>query len=494
MFALGIEFLMRRAIITRIDQREEPEWPPHPDRVFMALVAAFGEWGLQEPDPEVYVRALHWLEGIGPPALRVKDWKSPAKRAAYTSYVPVNDDGSPLGKKGPFGPMGSMPIGRNRQPRAFPTVLPTDPSFHLVWGEVELPMEIRPALEQLCSNVTYLGHSATPVRMWIDSDPGEPTLYPNSPRPALSLRVPNKGRTSYLRARFDAGSRPQPSQWEGYGPRLESVEELVTDGPFDPGLFVLRQIGGRKVALESCGMLAEAIRHELMKRSGLNPPEWLSGHAADGSPSKQPRPGYLPLGFVGHEHADGHLLGIAIAVPTDFQHVDELFRLLGHHDGNNDQAIEAGVPFLSLTVRNPHLENRVIGQVDLELDERPEERRQVALKTFSWTMPARTWVTVTPIMLPQFPRRALLAEDVIMQACRDSGFPAPRAVRVGFAPMLQGVPHSRSFHVKRRTGRPPRPLIHAEIEFPHPVRGPVAIGAGRYAGYGVCRPALEDMK
>ena len=45
MFALGIELLMRRAIITRWGDREEPEWPPHPDRVFMAMVAAWGEAG-----------------------------------------------------------------------------------------------------------------------------------------------------------------------------------------------------------------------------------------------------------------------------------------------------------------------------------------------------------------------------------------------------------------------------------------------------------------
>ena len=60
MFALGIEFLMRRAIITRIDNREEPEWPPHPDRVFMALVAAWGESG-EDPDHRT---ALEWLETL----------------------------------------------------------------------------------------------------------------------------------------------------------------------------------------------------------------------------------------------------------------------------------------------------------------------------------------------------------------------------------------------------------------------------------------------
>ena len=57
MFALGIELLMRRAIITKFNDREEPEWPPHPDRVFMALVSAWGESGEDLAQRE----ALEWL-------------------------------------------------------------------------------------------------------------------------------------------------------------------------------------------------------------------------------------------------------------------------------------------------------------------------------------------------------------------------------------------------------------------------------------------------
>lgn len=497
MFALGVEFLMRRAIMTRIDNREEAEWPPHPDRVFMALVAAFGEWGLQEPDPELYANALKWLEGIGAPALRLPETAS--KRTSFTSYVPVNDDSSPASKKGPYGAMGSMPIGRNRQPRSFPAVVPGEPTFHLIWDAAEVPAEVRPALEQLCRNVTYLGHSATPVRVWIDANPGSPTLFPNAPRPTHRLRVSGKGRTEYLRGRHAVGLRPQPSLWEGYGPpRKEPDVGVAPEQPFDPGLFVFRELpGNRRYVMESCGIIADAIRVELVRRCGPNvqdAPEWLSGHAPDGSPSKQSRPAYVPLGFVGHEHADGHLLGVAIAVPSDFAHTEELFRLLGHHDGNNSQAIEAGVPYLSVTVRNPQLENREIGKLELELDERPEGRRQFALKSFTWTEPARVWTTVTPVMLPQFPRRELTPEEVITQACVDAGYPMPLAVRVSAAPLLRGVPHARAFHVKPRHGRPPRPLTHATIEFEQKVRGPVLIGAGRYAGYGVCRPNQEEQQ
>src|SRR5436190_1286934 len=116
MFAIGIELLMRRAIITSWDKREEPEWPPHPDRVFMALVAAWGEAGEDAKQRE----ALEWLETLTPPALAVD--LEPSQRTSFTSYVPVNDDSSPMGKKGPFGAMGSTPVGRNRQPRQFPAV------------------------------------------------------------------------------------------------------------------------------------------------------------------------------------------------------------------------------------------------------------------------------------------------------------------------------------------------------------------------------------
>ena len=97
------------------------------------------------------------------------------------------------------------------------------------------------------------------------------------------------------------------------------------------------------------------------------------------------------------------------------------------------------------------------------------------------------------MILPHFPRRDLSREEVVAQACVDAGYPAPVAVRVSFAPLVRGVPHARDFHVKPRTnGQPPRPLIHAQVEFPTEVRGPVLIGAGRFAGYGTCRPDWED--
>jgi CRISPR-associated protein Csb2 len=377
----------------------------------------------------------------------------------------------------------------------------------------------------------------------VEAAPPEPNLVPDSRAPRHQLRVPSAGRLAYLVGRFNrekidtyasleneiellttqaSGAkgttktqlkkrldeakeafakqfpngapqtlRPQPGAWAGYAPPSAPAPTDVIDGPFDPVPFVFRELpGNRRYALESCGLVADAIRRTLMSRAAPNPPEWLSGHQPDGAPSTAPRPAYLPLGFVGHEHADGHLLGVGIAVPQNFEHVAELFALLGKHD---NPELEPGAPFLSVSVTNPHFGNREIGKFDLELDERPEGRRQQALKVFTWCRPSHLWATVTPVVLPQFPRRGLTAEEVVAQACADAGYPVPVSVRVSYAPLVRGVPHSRAFHVRPRAGgKPPRPLIHAEIEFNVRVRGPVLLGAGRYAGYGLCRPTTEE--
>jgi CRISPR-associated protein Csb2 len=488
MFAIGLELLMRRAVISRWDDREEPEWPPHPDRIFMALVAAWGETG-EAPAERA---ALEWLERLGPPAMRVS--VDAPVRSSFTSYVPVNDSASPIAKGKALAPMGSLPIGRNRQPRRFPAVVPADPTFHLIWEKEELPAEHREALRRLCGLVTYLGHSSTPVRVWIEPNAVEPNLFPTDGNAPFRMRVSGAGRTDTLSRRFNAGIRPVPALWSGYEPRRATPPKPEQDGPFDAGLFVFRQVSGRKFALESCGMIADTIRAMLMSRHGANPPEWLSGHARDGSPSRIERPVYLPLGFVGSEHADGHLLGIAVAVPRkDFSNSDVslLFDLLARH-GEPEEKVEPGVPYLDLLVRNPALNNQPVGKLVLILDERPFGQRPRALQPDNWTGLAALWTTVTPVVLPQFPRRNLSAEEVVARACTDAGYPEPVAVLTGSAPMLAGVPHARSFNLNTRTGRPPRPLVHAAIRFETRIRGPVLIGAGRYAGFGACRPDREE--
>src|SRR5215467_1920916 len=108
MFALSVEFLTGRYVATEFHDRERPEWPPHPARLFSALVATH----FDDPYPDERA-ALEWLEQQGPPSLSA----SPASsRDAHVTFVPVNDS---VGiKKGASEPLDM----RGRQPRMFPSV------------------------------------------------------------------------------------------------------------------------------------------------------------------------------------------------------------------------------------------------------------------------------------------------------------------------------------------------------------------------------------
>ena len=84
MLCLRLELLTGRYVACAFNDRDRVEWPPHPARVFSALVAA-----LHDGEPlEAERAALRWLESLPPPALH----HSPASvRDAKVFYVPVND-------------------------------------------------------------------------------------------------------------------------------------------------------------------------------------------------------------------------------------------------------------------------------------------------------------------------------------------------------------------------------------------------------------------
>ena len=74
-------------------------------------------------------------------------------------------------------------------------------------------------------------------------------------------------------------------------------------------------------------------------------------------------------------------------------------------------------------------------------------------------------------------------------ACTFVGLPRPAEVMLHHTALLEGVPGSREFpRLSRKSDGSLRRHSHATIVFNTKVRGPVVIGAGRYRGYGLCRP------
>lgn len=488
MFAIGVHYLNGWAMATHPTDRERPEWPPHPDRIFMALASAHFETEGSTTERQ----ALEWLEQQSPPALAVSGFNA---RSCPTSYVPVNDVTIPrLGKKEPSPAqvktvLSVLPEFRPRQPRQFPVAIPDNPVVYLIWPEARPPATHCQALEDLCRKVTYVGHSASLVQMWVEDHPAPATLEPigvEQGRGRYRLRVTPAGRLEYLGNQFKAGLRPTPSLWKGYddpkqGPPAPSEPHTV----FDADIVILRRLDGPPFGLETTLQLTDALRGAVMAACPQPIPEWISGHKADGSRSEQPHLAFFPLAHIGHEHADGHLLGLAMALPRDVATAERrrCLRDLFYNAYGEPRKIE-------LTMGR-------IGTWRVAMENR--ESRPIALVQETWTAalpypPSTRWATVTPIVLDRHPKSKdseqywVEAETTVRQSCHRIGLPEPADVILSPVSMFIGVPHVRSFPLMQRKIGGNLYHTHAIITFPEPVRGPVLLGAGRYRGYGLCRP------
>src|SRR4051812_21490615 len=93
MFAIRVDLLAGRYAATEYNDRDRAEWPPHPARLFSALVATWadGQPGTSEGDAEL--AALRWLEEQGAPVIVASPIERAGVRNAAVVFVPVNDVG-----------------------------------------------------------------------------------------------------------------------------------------------------------------------------------------------------------------------------------------------------------------------------------------------------------------------------------------------------------------------------------------------------------------
>jgi len=202
----------------------------------------------------------------------------------------------------------------------------------------------------------------------------------------------------------------------------------------------------------------------------------LSGHDHDGAPLDSPHLAFVPLAFVGHQHADGHLLGMGLVLPE----------AIDPEERRDALRAMARIDRLILG----RLGVWRIGGV-LAAEPPGNLRPQV------WTAHpggARHWSTVTPIAFDRHPKVADRAAyqvevaEMIAQGCVRIGLPKPKEVIVTSVSAHLGVPPAHAFPRLERKDGGQRRHAHAILVFGEPVRGPILIGAGRFRGYGVCRP------
>lgn len=533
MFAFGIRYLNGFSAATEFDQHDQAEWPPHPGRVFMAMAAAyFQTGGAKERE------ALEWLENLNQaPAIKAPEM---VERIVVTQFVPVNprleDEKKARTKerkdgKRPPPPVQSAPgIIRTRQPRTFARAWLEHDTVFMVWADTNPDESINAALKSLCSKVTRIGHSSSLVQMWVarPGEVGKPNWLPDEDRAVLKLRIATPGTLQELERRYNGQAveayaslkataeddsdkkaqklakerlkeefsnesppqlRPRLSFTQGYARSVACVEASSVPGTvFDSQPFVLRlepeNTAYRYLDLACMPALAQRWREALLSHSNDLPGtvrKILSGHDSNGAVLEEPHLAFLPLAFVGHQHADGHLLGIGLVLPVGLSRDDR-----------------RGV--LTAVKRVRELKFGQLGVWRIEAETREAVPWNLRPETWTAYPDGHThWSTVTPVVYDRHPKAndkaAYLAEVAVMirQACMRVGLPEPREVIVTPVCAHLGVPPAHAFPRLRRKDDSLRRHTHAILVFGQPVRGPVLLGAGRYRGYGCCRPMFESV-
>ncbi len=462
MLALEVDFLTGRYVAARADDRDQPEWPPHPARLFFALVNAWAENG-EDTSEEA---ALRWLEEQPPPAIRASGFDV---RPVVTTYVPPNDARNAQ----------VLPEERRRQARTFPSVTPHDPEVTFVWPESTPTTVVRAALERLSRRTTYLGHSSSLVSLRFVDGPGEPTLVPTEAG-ETTLRVTAAGQLDALKHSYDvyveAGIRGTlPCAHQAYA--APGVGEDPPPASVMGEMIVFaRGSRGPSLPIEAGPRVASVMRTAVMSAAGDAAPEVITGHRPGGGRSERPHLAFVALPDVAHRHADGHLLGVAAVLPR------------GLDDGDRAATYRALLDVSHLTLgRAGRLDIVRVGA----------DAMSTGLNASTWSGASARWATVTPIELDSFPDEPFGDEagDIVTRACERVGLPRPVAVTVGPDSMFSGSPPWHVFARNRSPrSRPRRPLVHAVVEFECAVNGPMLLGAGRYLGLGLMRPFLARRR
>ena len=472
---LEIEFLTGVCRAAHSPASTDPDWPPQPDRVYSALIAAWAARGERSNER----RALEWLESQRPPAIHAGGHTA---RTAPDVFVPPNDQRSSSVAETY---LKVMPAQRARQPRRFAVAWLDCPLMELIWAEEPLSGTAE-ALAALARDVSYVGHSTSLVRCRFVSRAAPATLH----APASARRWVYRGRLQELEqehARSPVRPVIRPGASVSPPPDIRSPASRAADW------LVLEVVGGDVPDIRAAALVGRKLRRCLMsgyRGIGMENeiPEVVSGHTPDGSPARRPHLAIVPMAFVGHPHADGRVFGYALIPPgetslRDIPGLRAAFEQVASYDHDTGRRVLTlnGVP------RRPPLQLSPAGATT---------RRSL------WPGPyldqARVWASVTPIVLDRHLKR--YDEDRIREqvadSCANAGLPRPDPARiqVGKHSAVEGVPSAwqASGAPAWTRWRIPKALesrlrLHAVIDFGREISGPVMLGAGRYAGLGLCR-------
>lgn len=542
-FGLAVDLLCERYTASAHNDRAATEWPPHPARLHMALIDA---WGSSEEKSPSERAALAWLESLDPPEIVASE--TVAERAPVVHYVPDNDvdvtspanyanryerlgdaleqlggditpkqrerlektiakerdvDGhmTAVGKTSPREAAKMLPDGRGKQGRHYPTVRPAGHSVVYWWEGADPSPEVRVAVDEVSARVCRIGHSSSLVAVRLTDTPEDGRRWRPVRGGPLTFRVLATGMIDALELDHEIYERtgirvkrllPEANY------RVGAIDEVHATASNLAGTVRVRALR-RPVPARHLDRLTAALRGAVLHHGDDEPPELVSGHSPQGTPSSRPHAAFVALPFVGHDRASGEIHGVAIVVPrSDRPAAAEEERLA---QAWTDQALAR------LVAAGGALHLGSAGVAIIEAD----PPRLNTLRLTRWTGPAHRWITATPIALDRNPgdlrardadnsktaRKRLAAferaEAEVRRACAHAGLPDPLTVVVSRGPLLDGtMPAHR--HSTPVVGGHAKVLVHADLVFAEPVAGPIMIGAGRFRGFGLLAPVDRSTR
>jgi CRISPR-associated protein Csb2 len=502
MLVMKVEYLTGVCMATAHDDpsRSTPEWPPHPDRLYSALVAAAANLPIANDGrlPRRAKEALAWLAAqcwAGADVIAPELHASNAhRRLAPDVHMPSNPhpdevwqqpkEGKPQAAQKSFDLRTLLPIHRKKAALPIPAVLPDELAVYFIWRNAEANSHLE-TLRDICDRVTYLGRSRSLVRVSIVEDAPAATHAPD-PLGQIQLRVPGGNRLEQLEDFYKRkGGKPDPSSPRRYRRVRDQMQSPETTESVFERMYVFRpRRGDPAVPAAATLKMTQGLRRALIAcieaaqtAIGLEPhvPEIVHGHG------KHPHCAYVALPFVHpwQRHADGAIKGLGLLVTRGVKHEDL-------------EAIALGLEKLQ--------ENGlgVSGIGTWHLDEVSEDDPPLrSLAPGTWRGPSRLWTTATPMVFGHFPKRGKGGEArVIIDSLAMAGIDPNNVVEIAVgqhSPLNGALP---SWHFKPPSRAPaegelPRLIRHVALRFDRPVEGPLLLGAKRYFGLGLMLPLEE---
>ena len=469
----------------------EPEWPPSPLRLFQALVCAAASRWREDQFNEYAQPALQWLETQSPAVV------SPAvstESFGYRMYVP-NNSGDLMTAAWARGDTDTTMAKFRVEKDVRPTRLSSD-TLHYLYA---LPSEGCPHLEVLkaaARSMTHLGWGIDMVAA--DADviseeqaaklPGE-VWRPAADGSGTPLRVPKPGtlddlmrkHKDFLNRLSGDGFRPVPPlscfKVVNYRRATETAgKSWCAFGILKPDASGNRAFDTARRASHVAAWVRHATGEVCEKWPDVA--SFVHGHPVDNDKTQikgeqaDQRFQFLPLPTIEHRGELGLKVGsirrVLIAAPSGCQEKIDFIR------------------------------RRLPGQ-ELVWDGQPIGLLNI-LPTNDWVLKqytgsSTTWSTVTPVIWPGYDDRdAVKAEKLLRKAFVDAGISKELVAGIGPEDLeWRQVAFRAGPDLAKNYARPDKltdSMYHVRVRFAHTVTGPLAIGAGRYRGFGLF--AVDD--